>query len=264
MIRAAAKNCQTSRLSADPADYKTVVDELKADGCVSKKTKLLLAYKVFHLTSAYDTMIAEYLRRETGSDILPDSFTMTFDKVEDMRYGENPHQRGAFYREIGNSFTGTLACAKQLHGKELSYNNISDANGALDIIKEYGAERPCAEAVKHANPCGIGIGETCTSVSQGVRVRSGVDFRRIIALIRRSTRQPRRDRQNFHRDRGSRRSLRRRFRRIEREKEHADCSSCPTITLPNKGIHRHEEGRRRTFGAELVHDALRSGRTSRS
>ncbi len=84
---------------------------------------------------------------------------MTFEKVQGMRYGENPHQGAAFYKEVGAG-ENTLAAAEQLHGKELSYNNINDANGALDVMKEFGAQRPAAVAVKHANPCGVGVGET--------------------------------------------------------------------------------------------------------
>ena len=160
MIRAAAKNWQDVAVIVDPADYETVIDQLKKNGEVDKETKLKLAYKVFNMTSAYDTMIASYLRKETGSDIFPDSFTVTFDKVQSMRYGENPHQKAAFYKEIGNGYTGTLAAAKQLHGKELSYNNIGDADGAIAMVKEFGDERPVAVAVKHANPCGIGIADT--------------------------------------------------------------------------------------------------------
>jgi phosphoribosylaminoimidazolecarboxamide formyltransferase/IMP cyclohydrolase len=159
MIRAAAKNWQDVAVIVDPADYKTVIEQLKSNGEVSKETKLILAYKVFKMTSAYDTLIASYLAVETGADIFPDSFTVTFDKVQDMRYGENPHQKAAFYKEIGTGFTGTLTEAKQLHGKEISYNNVGDADGAIAMIKEFGGERPCAVAVKHANPCGIGIAD---------------------------------------------------------------------------------------------------------
>lgn len=105
-------------------------------------------------------MIQQYLRSQLeDAPEFPQNLTVTFEKVQEMRYGENPHQNGAFYREIGKA-TNTLAAAKQLHGKELSYNNINDANGALDILKEFGTEKPCAVAVKHTNPCGVGIGET--------------------------------------------------------------------------------------------------------
>lgn len=160
MLRAAAKNYQDVSVIVDPADYGTVLSELRENGKVSVDTNLKLAYKVFNHTAAYDALIQSYLREETGSDIFPEKLTLTYEKAQDMRYGENPHQRGAFYREIGNQFTGTLAAAEQLHGKELSYNNINDANGALDCLKEFGDKTPCVVAVKHANPCGVGIGET--------------------------------------------------------------------------------------------------------
>ena len=94
-----------------------------------------------------------------GGEPFPEELTLTFEKVQQMRYGENPHQKGAFYREIGAA-ANTLAAAKQLHGKELSYNNVNDANGALEILKEFGTEKPCAVAVKHTNPCGVGVGDT--------------------------------------------------------------------------------------------------------
>lgn len=158
MLRAAAKNWQDVAVIVNPDDYKTVISELKALNTVTKTTKLKLSYKVFEHTSAYDTLIASYLRKETDSEILPDSLTLTYDKVQDMRYGENPHQRAAFYKEIGNGFSGTLPAAEQLHGKELSYNNINDTNGAIDTLKEF--IEPCVVAVKHANPCGIGAADT--------------------------------------------------------------------------------------------------------
>ena len=94
-----------------------------------------------------------------GGDPFPEELTLTFEKVQQMRYGENPHQKGAFYREIGAAAI-LLLPAKQLHGKELSYNNVNDANGALEILKEFGTEKPCAVAVKHTNPCGVGVGDT--------------------------------------------------------------------------------------------------------
>lgn len=158
MLRAAAKNWQDVAVIVNPADYKTVTDEIKQKGEVTPKTRLQLAYKVFEHTSAYDTLIASYLRKETDSPILPDSLTLTFEKIQELRYGENPHQKAAFYREIGKNFNGTITSAVQLHGKELSYNNINDTNGALDTIKEFG-DMPCVVAVKHANPCGIGTGD---------------------------------------------------------------------------------------------------------
>ena len=158
MIRAAAKNWQDVAVIVDPADYDAVIDQLKT-GEVSKEFKFKLALKVFESTAAYDSLIAAYLRKVSGADIFPEKLSFTYEKVQSMRYGENPHQSAAFYREVGN-FDNTLAACVQLHGKELSYNNINDANGALDVLKEFGDTVPCAVAVKHANPCGVGIGST--------------------------------------------------------------------------------------------------------
>ncbi len=158
MLRAAAKNYQDVSVIVDPADYATVVNELKANGKVSVETNLKLAYKVFNHTAAYDTLIQSYLRVQTDSPLFPEKLSLTYEKVQDMRYGENPDQAGAFYREIGNQFTGTLAEAEQLHGKELSYNNINDTNGALECLKEF--DEPCVVAVKHANPCGVGVADS--------------------------------------------------------------------------------------------------------
>lgn len=157
MIRAAAKNYQDVAVIVDPADYKRVTDEIKASGDVSLETKLDLCYKVFEHTSSYDTLIAEYLRKQIGKVQFPQVLTMTFEKEQEMRYGENPHQKGVFYREMGN-VDGTLAAAKQLHGKELSYNNINDTNGAIELVKEF--DEPTVVAVKHTNPCGVGTGDT--------------------------------------------------------------------------------------------------------
>ncbi len=158
MIRAAAKNWQDVAVVVDPADYGRVLEELKG-GEVSRRTKFELALKVFEHTASYDALICNYLRKQIFPDTLPETFTCTYEKVQDMRYGENPHQKAAFYREIGTA-DNVLSAAQQLHGKELSYNNINDANGALEVIKEFGYEKPCAVAVKHANPCGVGLGET--------------------------------------------------------------------------------------------------------
>ncbi len=159
MIRAAAKNWQDVAVIVDPSDYSKVVSELKAKGSISKEIKFKLAGKVFEHTASYDALIADYMRRTRGEEIFGDTLTLTFEKVQDMRYGENPHQKAAFYREISTA-TNVLSAAEQLHGKELSYNNINDANGALDVLKEVGDSQPCAVAVKHANPCGVGVGAT--------------------------------------------------------------------------------------------------------
>jgi phosphoribosylaminoimidazolecarboxamide formyltransferase/IMP cyclohydrolase len=155
MLRAAAKNHQDVTVVVDAADYDQVLAEMKA-GEVSAETKKRLAVKVFRHTAAYDALIAQYLSEQIG-EALPDPLTLIFDKVQDLRYGENPHQKAAFYRlPLGQG--ATVAEAEQLNGKELSYNNINDADAALAIVKEF--EQPAAVAVKHTNPCGVGIGGT--------------------------------------------------------------------------------------------------------
>lgn len=155
MLRAAAKNYQDVTVIVNPGDYKVVLDELKTSGDVSIKTKFKLAYKVFEHTSHYDTLISQYLRNKLGEEFFPETLSLTFEKVQDMRYGENPHQKAVFYKEVGAN-TGTITATKQLHGKELSYNNINDANGALELLKEF--DEPTFVAVKHANPCGVASG----------------------------------------------------------------------------------------------------------
>ncbi|MDR1002050.1 MAG: bifunctional phosphoribosylaminoimidazolecarboxamide formyltransferase/IMP cyclohydrolase [Oscillospiraceae bacterium] len=184
MIRAAAKNWQDVAVIVEPADYETVIAELKANGEVSRESKFRLAGKVFEHTAQYDTLISGYLRKARGESPLADSFTVTYEKVQEMRYGENPHQAAMFYREIGN-ISNSLAAAQQIHGKELSYNNINDANGALDVLKEMGTVQPAAVAVKHANPCGVGIGETILEAYLGAYDSDPVSiFGGIVALNR--------------------------------------------------------------------------------
>ncbi len=155
MIRSAAKNYQDVAVVVDPADYSVVLDELGKGG-VTKETKFRLMYKVYQHTSYYDTLIANYLRSKLGIEF-PEQLTLAFDKAQDMRYGENPRQNAVFYKE---PFTvaGSLAAAKQLHGKELSYNNINDTNGALDLLREF--DEPTVVAVKHSNPCGVASAPT--------------------------------------------------------------------------------------------------------
>ncbi len=157
MLRAAAKNYQDVAVVVDPKDYTTIIDELKTQGTVSKQTKFMLAGKVFEHTAHYDTLIANYLRIERGQEDFPETLSLTFEKVQDMRYGENPHQKAVFYKEVTTA-KGNLTDAIQLHGKELSFNNINDTNGALELLKEY--EEPTVVACKHANPCGVGSADT--------------------------------------------------------------------------------------------------------
>jgi len=155
MLRSAAKNYQDVSVIVDPADYEVVLNELETGKKVKKETNFYLSSKVFEHTSSYDTLIATYMRKQRGATELPEVMTMTFEKVQDMRYGENPHQQAAFYKEIGNT-KGMLTDAVQLHGKELSFNNINDTHGALELCKEY--TEATVVACKHANPCGVGSG----------------------------------------------------------------------------------------------------------
>ena len=157
MLRAAAKNWQDVAVVVEPADYDAVLGELEQAGEVSRETKLRLCYKVFEHTAQYDCMIQQYLRAQLpGDNRFPDKLTVTFEKVQGMRYGENPHQGAAFYRDLGD-VAGTLPAARQLHGKELSYNNINDTNGALELLREF--DTTAVVAVKHGNPCGVGVAD---------------------------------------------------------------------------------------------------------
>lgn len=162
MLRSSAKNHRDVVVICDPSDYGPVLEELAEKGEVSYATKYRLALKVFDHTAAYDAMIAEYLRKEgvrvlgETEEGLPETLTLTFEKAQELRYGENPHQKAAYYKEV-RPYEGSLARAVQIHGKELSFNNINDANGALEALKEF--EEPAVVAVKHANPCGVAVGE---------------------------------------------------------------------------------------------------------
>lgn len=153
MLRSASKNYRYIPVICDPKDYDGVLNELKENGETTLETREKLAAKVFRHTARYDAMIAEYLTKKTGEKY-PESFTITYDKVQDLRYGENPHQTAAFYKNMNPKYS--LANATQLHGKELSYNNIQDGNAAIEILKDF--SEPAVVALKHMNPCGVGIG----------------------------------------------------------------------------------------------------------
>ena len=165
MLRAAAKNWPDVGVVIDPADYAQVLAELDAGG-LQRRTKFALARKVFAHTAAYDGMIASYLSAvEDGAEARPAGVpqraaypgvvTLQLHKVQDMRYGENPHQSAAFYREAQPA-PGTLAQYRQVQGKELSFNNIADADAAWECVKAF--EEPACAIVKHANPCGVAVG----------------------------------------------------------------------------------------------------------
>lgn len=165
MIRAAAKNFASVVALSDPADYETVMSEWRERGEVSVETRKRLAAKAFQHVSEYDALIAEYLgsgivdqglAQEVG-DVLPSHINLNLKRVQELRYGENPHQRGALYSDnlpvSGATLVGAL---KQLHGPELSYNNLMDADAALAIVRDY--TMPAVAIIKHAGPCGIACG----------------------------------------------------------------------------------------------------------
>ncbi len=161
MVRATAKNNAFVSIVVDPADYSRVLDELKDnEGCVSKETRFDLAVKAFEHTSSYDGAIANYLGRiktDGSKDDLPRTINLQFHKAQEMRYGENPHQGAAFYTEKSPK-EACVATARQLQGKELSFNNIGDTDAALECVKQF--EAPACVIVKHANPCGVAINGT--------------------------------------------------------------------------------------------------------
>ncbi|MDP3878530.1 MAG: bifunctional phosphoribosylaminoimidazolecarboxamide formyltransferase/IMP cyclohydrolase [Methylobacter sp.] len=153
MIRAAAKNHADVAIVVDPADYAAIIAELKAhDSGLAQQTRFNLALKSFEHTARYDTAIATYLGNLSHVQF-PDTLNLQFYHQQSMRYGENPHQNAAFYREK-SPVNGTIAAARQLQGKELSYNNIADADAALECVKSFSGQPTCV-IVKHANPCGV-------------------------------------------------------------------------------------------------------------
>ncbi|MGH8688458.1 MAG: bifunctional phosphoribosylaminoimidazolecarboxamide formyltransferase/IMP cyclohydrolase [Burkholderiales bacterium] len=160
MLRSAAKNHGAVAVVVDPGDYAAVLEELRANGEVSAPARLRLATKAFAHTAAYDGAIAGYLSSldaEGRRGEWPGVLSLQFEKLQQMRYGENPHQRAAFYRDLEPA-PGGIARARQLQGKALSYNNVADADAAWECVKSF-AEPACV-IVKHANPCGVAIGKT--------------------------------------------------------------------------------------------------------
>ena len=152
MLRSAAKNYKDVTVVCDPIDYAQIIEEIKASGNTTLQTRLQLSAKAYTHTAEYDSMIATYMRKAAG---LNEKLFLEFDLVQGLRYGENPHQQAKFYSSA-NSGSYSLANAKQLNGKELSYNNIQDANAALCIAREF--EEHFCVGLKHMTPCGAAIG----------------------------------------------------------------------------------------------------------
>jgi phosphoribosylaminoimidazolecarboxamide formyltransferase/IMP cyclohydrolase len=158
LVRAAAKNYQHVAAVTDPADYGALLAEMESSGgAISLRTRFNLARKAFSHTAAYDSAISNYLTAidADGRRIqFPDRLNLNFAKVQDLRYGENPHQQAAFYRDL-RGVPGALSGYVQLQGKELSYNNIADADAAWECVKTF--DQPACVIVKHANPCGVAV-----------------------------------------------------------------------------------------------------------
>ena len=164
MLRSGAKNFMNVAVVSNPDRYEKILEELRKNDCsLSDQTLSSLAVEVFKLTADYDKIISNFLtgsRSGAGQDQkenFPDEVQLTYQKIQDLRYGENPHQKAAFYKDEILSQTG-VTTARQFHGKELSFNNIIDLNAAIEIVKEF--DEPMAAIVKHTNPCGAAVGKT--------------------------------------------------------------------------------------------------------
>ncbi|MBD3226587.1 MAG: bifunctional phosphoribosylaminoimidazolecarboxamide formyltransferase/IMP cyclohydrolase [Candidatus Lokiarchaeota archaeon] len=157
LIRSAAKNYKDVVVITNPESYDKIIEELKQnDGMISEVTRKKLALQAFNHTARYDSVISNYLNSKFKSaEKFPAIFSPSFEKLQNLRYGENPHQKAAFYKEINLKYP-CIANARQLGGKELSYNNLYDINAALDMVRDF--EDICCAVIKHTNPCGIAIG----------------------------------------------------------------------------------------------------------
>ena len=169
MIRSAAKNHASVAVVVSPSDYPAILAELqKNDGTLSQETRTRLAVQAYAHTAAYDATITNYLAAQEEGQGFPSLLTLAFTKVQDLRYGENPHQRAAFYREP--AATGGIASASKLHGKEMSFNNIYDLNAAYNLVLEFaGTATPAAAIIKHTNPCGAAVADTLAEAFRQAR-----------------------------------------------------------------------------------------------
>jgi len=156
MVRAAAKNYRDVVIIVDPSKYSQVIEEIKNEGQVGENTRFALALDAFSHTAEYDRCISAYLAGLSGEEGFGKRFAVTGERIQALRYGENPHQKAGFYKDE-TAGPGTLGSARQLQGKELSFNNIVDLEAVLSLVREF--EKPAAVIVKHTNPCGTAIGE---------------------------------------------------------------------------------------------------------
>lgn len=157
MVRSSAKNYERVAIVVNPKWYEIIISELETNGEIALSTRQKLALEAFEHTAQYDAMISNYLNKVFEGEMFPDEMVFGGKKIQELRYGENPHQKASFYR-TSTATSGTVANAKQLNGKELSYNNIVDVDAAWQLVCEF--EDPAAVIVKHTNPCGTALGST--------------------------------------------------------------------------------------------------------
>ena len=183
MVRASAKNFRHVAIVTDPEDYTPVLEELERERAVGEATRRRLMRKAFAHTAAYDASISAWLA-EGAQEPFPQELSLAFQKVQGLRYGENPHQRGAFYREFAQPAEPTVAFSKVLQGKELSYNNLLDLDAALGVVLEF-PEAPCAVVIKHNTPCGVAVDPVLEKAYRAARATDEVSaFGGIVALNR--------------------------------------------------------------------------------
>lgn len=186
MVRSAAKNFESVAIVVDPKDYPNMIKELKEKKKVSDETKKALAVKAFQHTARYDSIISNYLNDNITKDPLPEALTLAFDKLRDVRYGENPHQKGAIYKDPFPKETSVINAKIPMEGKELSFNNYLDGDAAFELVKDF--KEPTVAVIKHCNPCGIASRDT---IEKAFEDAYGVDsmsaFGCVIALNRKCT-----------------------------------------------------------------------------
>lgn len=171
MIRSAAKNHSAVAVVTSPAQYQAVLVELKENECqLSEETRKKLALEAFRATARYDSAIAQFLGKRLGGELFPKDLTLSFEKLGDLRYGENPHQKAAFYKDLFDQTPLSVAAADKLHGKEISYCNVIDLDAALAIVSDF--DKPTAAVIKHTNPSGVACAST---IAEAFRVAYNAD-----------------------------------------------------------------------------------------
>ncbi|MBE0518784.1 MAG: bifunctional phosphoribosylaminoimidazolecarboxamide formyltransferase/IMP cyclohydrolase [Thermoplasmata archaeon] len=171
MIRSAAKNNSSVTVVVNPAQYEKILAEMKEnDGKVSDETRKSCALEAFRATARYDSAIASYLGKKFNNEILPKNLTLSFEKLSDLRYGENPHQKAAFYKDLFDQTPLSVAAAEKMHGKEISYCNVLDLDAALAIVSDF--EKPTAAVIKHTNPSGVASADT---IAEAFRIAYNAD-----------------------------------------------------------------------------------------